>query len=119
MIRDLRNQSYVHLHKLPMSYFKNEKTGNLISRITNDVNVVQSSVSAVFLNMIREPLTIMFFLGLAISISWRLTLFSLLVLPFTIGIISWIGLILRRQSGFLQEKMADITTTLHETITRR
>lgn len=117
MIRDLRNQSYVHLHKLPMSYFKNEKTGNLISRITNDVNVVQSSVSAVFLNMIREPLTIMFFLGLAISISWRLTLFSLVVLPFTIGIISWIGLILRKQSGFLQEKMADITTTLHETIT--
>ncbi len=117
MIRDLRNQSYVHLHKLPMSYFKNEKTGNLISRITNDVNVVQSSVSAVFLNMIREPLTILFFFGLAISISWRLTLFSLVVLPFTIGIISWIGLILRKQSGFLQEKMADITTTLHETIT--
>lgn len=117
MIRDLRNQSYIHLHKLPMSYFKNEKTGNLISRITNDVNVVQSSVSAVFLNMIREPLTILFFLGLAISISWKLTLFSLVVLPFTIGIISWIGLILRKQSGFLQEKMADITTTLHETIT--
>ena len=117
MIRDLRNQSYVHLHKLPMSYFKNEKTGNLISRITNDVNVVQSSVSAVFLNMIREPLTILFFLGLALSISWRLTLFSVFVLPFTIGIISWIGLILRKQSGFLQEKMADITTTLHETIT--
>ncbi len=117
MIRDLRNQSYVHLHKLPMSYFKNEKTGNLISRITNDVNVVQASVSAVFLNMVREPLTILFFLGLAVSISWRLTLFSLLVLPFTIGIISWIGLILRKQSGQLQEKMADITTTLHETIT--
>ncbi len=117
MIRDLRNQSYIHLHKLPMSYFKNEKTGNLISRITNDVNVVQSSVSAVFLNLIREPLTILFFIGLAMSISWRLTLFSLLVLPPTIGIISWIGLILRKQSGFLQEKMADITTLLHETIT--
>lgn len=117
MIRDLRNQSYVHLHKLPMNYFKNEKTGNLISRITNDVNVVQSSVSAVFLNMIREPLTILFFIGLALSISWRLTLFSLLVLPPTIGIISWIGLILRKQSGQLQEKMANITTTLHETIT--
>jgi len=51
------------------------------------------------------------------SISWRLTLFSLLVLPPTIGIISWIGLILRKQSGLLQEKMANITTTLHETIT--
>ncbi|MEW6702558.1 MAG: ABC transporter transmembrane domain-containing protein [Bacteroidota bacterium] len=117
MIRDLRNQVYRHLHKLPMSYFKNEKTGNLISRITSDVNVVQTSVSAVFLNLIREPLTILVFLGIAFSISWQLTLFSLVVLPFTIGIISWIGLILRKQSGLLQQKMADITTTLHETIT--
>ena len=51
VIRDLRNSTYRHLHKLPMSYFKNEKTGNLISRITNDVNVVQQSVAAVFLNL--------------------------------------------------------------------
>ena len=117
MIRNLRNEAYIHLHKLPMSFFKNEKTGNLISRIMNDVNVVQASVSAVFLNLIREPLTIIVFLGIAVSISWRLTLFSLLVLPFSIGIISWIGLILRKQSGLLQQEMADITTTLHETIT--
>ncbi|MCL6100026.1 MAG: ABC transporter ATP-binding protein/permease [Bacteroidetes bacterium] len=117
MIRNLRNEAYMHLHRLPMSFFKNEKTGNLISRIMNDVNVVQASVSAVFLNLIREPLTILVFLGIAVSISWRLTLFSLLVLPFSIGIISWIGLILRKQSGLLQQEMADITTTLHETIT--
>lgn len=117
MIRDLRNESYKHLHKLPMSYFKNEKTGNLISRITNDVNMVNTSVSAVFLNMIREPLTIMVFLGIAVSISWQLTLFSLIVLPFSLIIISCIGLILRKQSGLLQQKMADITTNLHETIT--
>lgn len=117
MIRDLRNEAYVHLHKLPMSFFKNEKTGNLISRIMNDVNVVQASVSAVFLNLIREPLTIIVFLAIALSISWKLTLFSLLVLPFSIGIISWIGLILRKQSGLLQQEMADLTTTLHETIT--
>ncbi len=117
MIRNLRNEAYTHLHKLPMSFFKNERTGNLISRIMNDVNVVQASVSAVFLNLIREPLTIIVFLGIAISISWKLTLFSLLVLPFSIGIISWIGLILREQSGLLQQEMADITTTLHETIT--
>ena len=79
VIKDIRNEAYVHLHKLPMSYFKNERTGNLISRIINDVNVVQSSVSAVFLNLIREPLTIIVFIGIAISISWQLTLFSVLV----------------------------------------
>lgn len=116
IIKDIRNQAYVHLHKLPMSFFKNEKTGNLISRIINDVNVIQNSVSAVFLNLIREPLTILVFLGIAVSISWHLTLFSLVVLPFSIGIISYIGLILRKQSGMLQEKMSDITNVLHETI---
>lgn len=117
MIRNLRNEAYQHLHKLPMSYFKNEKTGNLISRIMNDVNVVNSSVSAVFLNLIREPLKIIVFLGIAIAISWRLTLFSLVVLPFSLVIISYLGLILRKQSGLLQAKMADLTNKLHETIT--
>lgn len=117
MIRDLRDDAYKHLHKLPMSFFKNEKTGNLISRITNDVNMVQSSVSAVFLNLIREPFKIVVFLGIALSISWKLTLFSIIVLPFSVGIISYIGLVLRKISGLLQAKMADITNNLHETIT--
>jgi subfamily B ATP-binding cassette protein MsbA len=117
MIRDMRDEAYKHLHKLPMSFFKNEKTGNLISRITNDVNMVQSSVSAVFLNLIREPLKIVVFLGIALSISWKLTLFSLVVLPFSLIIISYLGIILRKISGLLQQKMADITNNLHETIT--
>ncbi|KAB2844125.1 MAG: ABC transporter ATP-binding protein, partial [Melioribacteraceae bacterium] len=116
VIKDLRDAAYKHLHKLPMSYFKGEKTGNLISRIVNDVYVVQTSVSTVFLNLIREPLTIIVFLGVAFSISWQLTLFSFIVLPISIFFISWIGLILRKQSTILQEKMADLTTILHETI---
>lgn len=115
-IKDIRNAAYKHLHKLPMSYFKHEKVGNLISRITNDVNVVQSSISAAFLNMIREPLTIIVFLGIAFSISWKLTLLALGVLPFSMLIIAWIGLKLRKQSGIIQAKMADITTILQEVI---
>ncbi len=117
VIKDIRNKAYRHLHKLPMGYFKNEKTGNLISRITNDVNIIQQSVSAVFLNMIREPLTIIVFLGIAISISSNLTFFSFVILPFSLAIIGYIGKILRKQSTVIQRKMADITTVLHETIT--
>lgn len=117
VIKDIRDDAYSHLHKLPMSYFKAERTGNLISRITNDVTVVQSSVSVVFLNMIREPLTIIVFVGIALSISPKLTLFSFILLPFSIGIIVWIGLKLRKQSSKIQAKLADITTVLHETIT--
>ncbi|NCS88424.1 MAG: multidrug ABC transporter [Ignavibacteria bacterium CG2_30_36_16] len=115
-MKDLRDAAYRHLHELPMSYFKKERVGNLISRITNDVNVIQSSISAAFLNMIREPLSIIVFLGIAVSISWRLTLLALVILPFSMLIIAWIGLKLRKQSAVIQAKMADITSILQETI---
>ncbi len=115
-MKDIRNKAYEHLHQLPMSYFKQERVGNLISRIINDVNVVQASISAAFLNLIREPLTIIVFLGIALSISWQLTLLAFVVLPFSVGIIAWIGLLLRKQSAIIQEKMADITSIIQETI---
>jgi subfamily B ATP-binding cassette protein MsbA len=115
-MKDMRDAAYRHLHKLPMSYFKKERVGNLISRITNDVNIVQASISTAFLNMIREPLSIIVFLGIAISISWKLTLLALVILPVSVFIITWIGLKLRRQSYLIQAKMADITSILQETI---
>ncbi len=116
IIRDIRNDLYQHLHKLPMSFFKNEKTGDLISRITNDVNLIQQSVTSVFLNIFRDPITIIVFFGIAFSISWKLTLFSLLIVPFSILIIGWIGSLLRKQSYLLQQRLGSITTILHETI---
>jgi subfamily B ATP-binding cassette protein MsbA len=115
-MKDLRDLAYQHLHQLPMSFFKQEKVGNLISRFTNDVTVVQASITAAFLNLIREPLTIIVFLIIAVSISWQLTLMALLILPFSMFIIWWIGVKLRKQSGYIQSKMADITSILQETI---
>lgn len=115
-MKDLRDDAYKHLHKLPLSYFKKERTGNLISRFTNDVNIVQSSISATFSNLLKEPLTIIVFLGIALSISWQLTLFAFIILPFSSAIIIWIGFKLRKQTTVLQQKLADITSVLQETI---
>lgn len=115
-MKDLRDEAYSHLHQLPMSYFKKERVGNLISRFTNDVNIVQASITAAFSNLIKEPLTILVFLGIALSISWQLTLVAFIVLPFSMLIIGWIGLKLRRQSTMVQAKIADITSILQETI---
>ncbi len=115
-MKDLRDSAYKHLHELPMSYFKQERVGNLISRLTNDVNVVQNSISAAFLNLIREPLTIIVFVGIALSISWQLTLLAFIILPFSMFIITWIGIKLRKHSAKIQAKMADITSILQETI---
>jgi len=117
VIKDLRNKVYDHLHKLPMGFFKNEKTGNLISRVLNDVYLVQTSIANIFLNMVREPLTIAGCLAIAIMLSWQLTIASVVVVPFSAIVISWLGLKIRKQSTLLQERMSDITTVLHETIT--
>ncbi len=117
VIRDLRNDIFTHLHKLSMSFFKKERTGNLISRIISDTLKIQQSISTVFLSMIREPLTIIVFLGMAFSISVKLTLFSFIILPFSLLVIVFIGRILRKQSASLQAKMADITSVIHETVT--
>lgn len=116
LMTDIRNELYRHLHNLSLSYFSNERTGNLISRITNDVNVVNGGVSASFVTMIKQPLLIIVFLGMAFTLSWKLTLLSFVVFPFSLLIISAIGLRLHKESGTMQEKMADITSVLQETI---
>lgn len=116
IIKSIRDKAYMHLHKLPMSFFKNERTGDLISRITNDVNVIQDSVTAVFLSLFREPITIIVFMAIAISISWKLFLLSLIILPLSIIIIGVIGNFVRKQSLLLQKRMGNITSVLQETI---
>lgn len=116
VIKNIRDVAYAHLHKLPMSYFKNERIGDLISRITNDVYVVQASVSAVFLSIFREPVTILVFMTIAISISWKLFLLSLIILPVSVFIISWIGLTLRKQTRILQQQMGNLTNILQESL---
>mgnify|MGYP001576719022 CR=1 FL=1 len=116
LMRDLRNALYRHLHNLSLSYFTNERTGNLISRVTNDVNVVNGGVSASFVTLIKEPLLIIVFLSIAFTLSWKLTLLAFIVFPFVLLIIAGIGLRLHKQSGVMQEKMADITSVLQETI---
>jgi len=115
-MKDLRDDAYKHLHKLPIGYFKSERVGNLISRFTNDVNIVQSSISATFSNLIKEPLTIIVFLAIAISISWQLSLFAFIIVPIASLIIAWIGNKLKKQTIILQTKLADITSILQETI---
>ena len=115
-MKDLRDETYSHLHKLPIGYFKSERVGNIISRFTNDVNIIQSSISATFSNLIKEPLTLIVFLAIAVSISWQLSLFAFIIVPIASLIIAWIGTKLKKQTIILQAKIADITSILQETI---
>jgi len=116
VLRDIRNVLYEKINSLSLRFFTQEKTGNLISRMTNDINLIQSGISAAFSNLIKEPLLIVIYLIISISISWQMTLMSVLVFPITIYVTSKIGSSLKRRSIRVQKKIADIMTIISETI---
>ncbi len=116
LIRDLRNSLYRHIHALPLAYFTNERTGNLISRIMNDVPVINTGISATFQTLIREPLLIIVYLTITLMISWKLTVIAFVVFPLALLIIAAIGRRVHQESGMVQERIADLTSVLHETI---
>ena len=116
VIRDIRNDIYRHINNLSLSYYHRTRTGQIISRITNDVTLVNNGVSASFVTMIKNPLMIIVALTLAVMISWQLTLIAMVVAPFSLAIIGWISLKLREQSKVSQEKMANVTSVLQESI---
>jgi subfamily B ATP-binding cassette protein MsbA len=99
-----------------LSFFNRYQTGNLISRITNDINTLNESLKNNFTKIIRDPLLIVIFLTLLISISWQLTLIASIVFPATAFLITKIGQSLKRKSRRVQERIADVTTVLQETI---
>ena len=116
VIRDIRNDIYSHIQELSLSYFDKTRTGQLISRITNDVTLVNGGLSASFFTLIKNPLLIITSLTIAFIISWKLTLASLIVLPVSLLIIGYLGMRLRKDSRISQQKMADVTSVLQETI---
>ena len=116
VMMDIRNDLYRHLHRLDLSYFNRKRTGELISRITNDVTLVNNGISAAFVTLTKNPLLILAYLMLALYLSWQLTLAVLVMLPFGYLIIRVVGHKLRRESTVSQEKMADVTSVLQETI---
>jgi subfamily B ATP-binding cassette protein MsbA len=116
IIRDLRNALFSHLTRLSLSFFQRERTGQLISRVTNDVMLVRGALVATFADMFRESLLAVMYLGVAVWISWHLSIITILVLPPMMLLIGRIGIRLRRRNVRIQEKMADITSTLEESI---
>ena len=114
--RDFRNNLYEHFQNLPLSYFDKNRAGVLISRVTNDVGVLNRSLRVVFTTLVQDLLLVFLYLGILLVLSWRLTLFVIAVLPVTLWIIAKIGLKLRKYSARAQGRMADITSVLQETI---
>ncbi len=116
LMRDVRNELYYKINNLSVRYFSTERTGNLISRMSNDLNMIQAGVSAAFFNLTKDPLLLLIFLALALSISWQMTILAVIVFPLTIIAITKIGASLKRRSLRAQAKLSDIFSIISETI---
>ncbi len=116
VIRDLRNALYLKFTTLPLSFYHKNKSGELISRATNDVLVAQKCVGVSFTTLLRDPIQIIMFLTVALILSWKLTFLALVMLPASLLVIIRIGKGLRQISRRQQEEMAALTTNLQETV---
>ncbi|MGO8948716.1 MAG: ABC transporter ATP-binding protein [Ktedonobacterales bacterium] len=116
VMRDLRNQLYSHLQHLPLKFFTNTRTGEIQSRISNDIGGVQSVVTDTAASIVSN-FTIAFstIVGM-LFLSWQLTLLSLGMLPIFLWLTYRVGNVRRTISKETQESLADLTATVEETV---
>ncbi|MGA7144300.1 MAG: ABC transporter ATP-binding protein, partial [Desulfobacterales bacterium] len=115
IIQHLRNDLYDRIQDLPISFFHREKTGVLMSRITNDVNIIKTMVSTAVTGSLKDSFTV---IGLTFVIfyrDWKMALFAFIVLPIAFFPVVEFGKRVRRISTGCQEAMADLNSFLHET----
>ncbi len=116
VIKDIRDQAYSSLLRKPLRFFSKYNTGELISRTTNDINILNNVVNKSFTKIIRDPFIILLFMLLLFNISWQLTLISSLVIPLSALLIRKIGESLKRKSFRVQEKLSEMTSIIQEAI---
>jgi len=116
VLRRMRDDMFTKTLSLPIGFFTEERKGDLISRMTNDITQVEWSIMSVLEVFIREPLTIIFFMGAMIKISPQLTLFLFIFLPVAGLIIGRISKSLRKSSNIAQEQLGNMLGLIDETL---
>lgn len=116
VLRDLRAQLYRKVVGLPIGFFTEERKGDVMSRMTNDVGEVEASIMSTLDMLFKDPIMILVYLITLFCISWQLTLFVLLLLPLAGWLIGRIGRTLKRASTKGQEQNAEILTQIDETL---
>ena len=116
ILKDLRDTLYIKTVNLPISFFSEKRKGDLIARVSNDVNEVQTSFLSVLEIIVREPLSVIFSIAIMLTISPKLTLFVFIFIPTAGLIISSIAKRLRKQSADVQKEQGVFLSTLEETL---
>lgn len=116
VLRRLRDELFTKTLSLPIGFFTEERKGDLISRMTNDINEVELSIMSVLEVFIREPITIIAYLGAMIIMNYQLTLILFIVLPIAGLIIGRISKSLRKSSNIAQEQLGNMLGVIDETL---
>lgn len=116
VIRDLRNTLYHHLQKLSISYYDRRRTGDIMSNLTNDIAALQTAIVDNFIQLVQEGAI---FIGSFVSmiyLQWKLTMLCLVIVPLVSYTIKFFGKKLHSSGRDVQERLADVTSMLQETI---
>lgn len=116
LIKDIREAMYAKVVRLPASYFAQTTKGDVISRLTGDVNEISSSLQNILEMIVKEPLTILFTLGAMLMLSVKLTLFVFVFIPIAGFLVSQVGKTLKKKSMLLQREQGQVLSILEETV---
>src|SRR5215467_1301900 len=111
---DMRNEFFAHLEILPASYFQANRTGDLMSRATNDLNAVRMMIGPAVMYLSDTILTFVVAVALMISIDWRLTLVALIPLPFVSISVKYFGTVIHRRFEQIQAQLSDLSAIAQE-----
>ena len=114
VVRDIRIMVYAKVMRLPMGFFSEERKGDIIARMSGDVGEVENSITSSLDMLIKSPIMIILYFITLIATSWKLTLFTVLVLPAMGWLMGKVGRKLKRQS--LEGKWSDTMSQLEETL---
>ena len=117
LVKNIRMDIFKSVTKLHIGYFNSQRKGDLISRFTSDVQEVEHAVMSSLKAVLKEPITIIVYFLILFTISAKLTLFTLLVLPLTGGVLAEIIKRLKRQATKTQQSLGRIANILDETFT--
>ena len=116
IVRDIRNQLYRKITSLPLGFFSEERKGDIIARMTGDVQEVESSIMSSLDMLFKNPILITFYFGALLFISWQLTIFTLVFVPIFGWFMGFVGRKLKRKSIAAQNLWSDTMSQVEETL---
>ncbi|MCL2547560.1 MAG: ABC transporter ATP-binding protein/permease [Symbiobacteriaceae bacterium] len=117
VVYDIRNRLYMHIQELSFSFYDSARTGELMSRLTSDVETLRGAMGMAFINLISNILQIVYAMAILLSLNVQLTLISLVFMPFLIWAVREYAIKVRPTFRMVQEQMAKLTAVMQENIT--